>query len=150
MHDGWDAVAGHTPSPRGPLAARKPPEQAPPPWRRLVLPAVYALYDARTAGAARPADALEAGGGGNAAGEQRAQVERRGRGIGAVVGARPEGGDAAGDREKPAGAVGAKVGVHRDLRVARVAGDGGVGQWRHEGVSRTPQPQERRGAVRRC
>jgi len=149
VHDGWGAVAGHAPSPRGPLAARKPPEQIAPPWGRLVLPAVYALHDARAAGAARPADALEAGGGGDAAGEQRAHVERRGRGIRAVVGARPQGGDAARDREEPAGAVGAKVGVHRDLRVSRVAGDGGVGPWRHEGVSRTPQPKERRGAVRR-
>ena len=57
MHDGWGAVAGHTPSPRGPLPARKAPEQVPPPWRRLVRPAVYALHDARAAGAARPADA---------------------------------------------------------------------------------------------
>lgn len=155
VHDGRDgqrgpaAVAGHAPSPRGPLAARKAPEEVRPPWRRFVLPAVYTLYDARTPGAVPPANAPKAGGGGDAAGERRTQVERRGRSLRAAVGARPKRGDAAGDTEKPAGAVGAKSGVQRDRRVARVAGDGGVGQWRHEGVSRAPQPQERRGAVRR-
>ena len=150
MHNaGRDAVTGHAPSPRGPLAARKAPEEVRPPWRRFVLPTVYTLYDARTPGAARPANALKAGGGGNAAEDRRTQVERRGRSLRAAVGARPERGDAAGDTEKPAGAVGAKIGVQRNRRVARVADDGGVGQWRHEGISRAPQPQERRGAVRR-